>query len=208
MRTLWCTLILGCRNLGFAFAERDAHPTVHTHSGLRKPRFCIRRTRCEPYRAQSFWVAETSVLHTQNEMRTLWCTLMLGCRNLGFAFAERDANPMVHTHSGLPKPRFCIRRTRCEPYVMLGCPNVSFAFSKRDANPAPKLRQAGVGGGRCRHATRGLSACACARSGKCKGALAPLSRAQPALPHPARPRGFVPNAGVPQPPKPLSLIHI
>jgi hypothetical protein len=137
MRTLWSTLTLGCRNLGFAFAERDANPMVHTHSGLPKPRFCIARTRCEPSGAHSFWVAETYVLHSQNEMRTLWCTRILGSRNLGFAFSERDANPMVHTHSGLLKPRFYsqseMRTLWCT--LMLGCRNLGFASAERDANP-------------------------------------------------------------------------
>ena len=159
MRTLWCTLILGWRNLGFAFPERDANPMVyirsgsakrkfcvperdanpmvHTHSGLAKLKFCVPRTRCEPYGAHSFWVGETYVLRSQNEIRSLWCKLVLAWRNLGFAFPERDANPMVHTHSGLAKPSFCVPRTGCEPmvHIILGWRNKSFAFPERVANP-------------------------------------------------------------------------
>ena len=139
MRTLRCAIILGWRHLGFAFPERDANPVVHTYSGLAKPGFRIPRTRCEPYGAYSFWVGDTlvlysekemrtmlcalilgfakpMVLHSQNELRTLWCILILGWRNLSLGFPGRDANRMVHSHSGLAKPRFCIPRTRCEPY--------------------------------------------------------------------------------------------
>jgi hypothetical protein len=116
MRTLWCTLILGSRSLRYALPERDANPMVHTQFGLAKPWFCILRTRCEAYGAHSVWVGETWVLHSQNEMRTLWCTLILGSRNLSFGHPERDANPTVHTHSGLAKPWFCNLRTRCGPY--------------------------------------------------------------------------------------------
>ena len=82
------------------------------------------------------------------------------CRNLGFACLERDANPIVHTHCGLAKPRFCFPRTRFEPYgahsfwvgetlvlhseierrtvwgtLLLGWRNLSFAFPERDASP-------------------------------------------------------------------------
>jgi hypothetical protein len=88
----------------------------HTQSGLAIPKFCIPRTRCEPYAAYSFWVAEAQVLHSQNAMRAVRCTFILGRRNLGMAFSERDASPMVHTHSGLAKLRFCMPRTRREPY--------------------------------------------------------------------------------------------
>ena len=98
------------------FTDRDANPMVQCHSEFAKLKFCIPRTRCEPYGAHPFWVGETKVLHSQNGMRTLWCTVILGWRNLSFAFPERDANPMVHIHSGLAKPRFCTPRTRCEPY--------------------------------------------------------------------------------------------
>ena len=93
---VWCTLILAWRNLSFTFPERDANPMVHTHSGLAECGFCIPRTRCEPYGAYSFWVGETLVLHSENDMRTMLCALILGLRNLWF----------------------CIPRTRCEPY---GC---------------------------------------------------------------------------------------
>ena len=103
------------RNLRFGFPE-DASPLLRTHSGFAEPRFCIPSRRCEPYGAHSFWVCETSVSHSQNEMRTLWCTFILGCRRLGFAFPERDANPMVHIHSGLRNLGFCIPRTPCEHY--------------------------------------------------------------------------------------------
>ena len=161
MRTLWCIPILGWPNLRFALPERDANHIVRTHSGFATPRFCIPRTRCEPCGAYLFWVGETwvshsqnemrtlwcililgwryfsfvfrerdanhvvrnnsgfakpMVLHSQNEMRTLWCILILGWRNLSLGFPGRDANRMVHSHSGLAKPRFCIPRTRCEPY--------------------------------------------------------------------------------------------
>ena len=121
MRTLWCTSILGRRNPGSAFSERDSNPMVHTQSELAKPRFCIPRARCEPYGAQSLWVGETSVLHSQNEIRTLWPILILGWQNLGFALPERDANHVVRTHSGLAKPRFCIPGTRCEPHGAHSC---------------------------------------------------------------------------------------
>jgi hypothetical protein len=139
MRTLWCIPILGWPNLRFALPERDANHIVRTQSGFATPRFCIPRTRCEPCGAHLFWVGETWVSHSQNEMRTLWCILILGwryfsfvfregdanhvvrtnsrfCETYGFAFPERAANPMVHTHSGLAKPKFGIPRTRCEPY--------------------------------------------------------------------------------------------
>ena len=138
MRTRWCTLILGWRNHGFAFPERDANRMDRTHSGLAKSKFCIPKTRCEPCGAHSFWVGDTKDLHSQDEMRTPRCTLTLGWRNVGFAFPEGDANLMVHAHSGLAthrfcmhkryakpmlytqssfaKPRFRIPRTRCEPY--------------------------------------------------------------------------------------------
>ena len=99
MRTLWCKLILGRRDLGYAFPERDANIMVHTHSGLAKPNFSTPRIRREPYGAQSFWVGETSVLRAQNEMRTLWYTLILGWRKSDFALPERDANPLAHPRS-------------------------------------------------------------------------------------------------------------
>ena len=99
-----------------AFPDRDANPLVQTQLGLAKPKFGIPRARCESYGAHLLWVCETWVLQSQNEMRTLWCTLILGLRNLGFAVPERDANPMVHIHSALAKPRFCSHRTRCDPY--------------------------------------------------------------------------------------------
>ena len=67
---------------------------MHIHSGLAKSKF----------------------LHAQSEMRTLWIALILGWRNLGLAFPERDANPMVHTRAGLAKPSFCIPGTKYEPY--------------------------------------------------------------------------------------------
>ena len=87
-----CTIILGRRNPGFALPMREANRIVHIHSGWSKPRLCIPRTRCEPYGANSFWVVETLVLHSQNEMRSILCILILGGRNLGFAFPERDAS--------------------------------------------------------------------------------------------------------------------
>ena len=131
MRTLWPIVILGWPNVGCALPERDANHVVPTHARLAKPMFCIPGARCEPYGAHSFWVGETSVLHSQNEMRTrwctlhswlakprvlqsqneirtLWCTFILGWRSLRFAFPGRDANPMVHTRSGLAKPTCCI----------------------------------------------------------------------------------------------------
>ena len=135
MRTLWRTLILGWRNLGFAFSERDANPMVQIHFGKAKPRLCIPRTRYEPRGAHSLWVGETYVAHAPNERQTpwrtpslgwrylsfafperdtVWCTLILGWPYLGCALPRRDANHMVHTHSRLPKPRFRIPRTRCE----------------------------------------------------------------------------------------------
>jgi hypothetical protein len=64
----------------------------------------------------SFWVADTMVLQSQNEAQSLWSILSLGWRNLGSAFPERHAKPMVRIHSGLAKPRFCIPRTTCEAY--------------------------------------------------------------------------------------------
>ena len=97
------------------FPEPDANHMVQTHSGLAKPRFSNFKTRREPYGTHSVWVGESPALHSQNEMRTLWRTLILGCRTLGFAFSERDANPMVHIHFGKAKPRLCIPRTRYEP---------------------------------------------------------------------------------------------
>ena len=135
MRILWCTLLLNWRNLGSAFSKRDANRMARTHSGLAKPGFRIPRTRCEPYGEHSFWVCE------------------------GFAFPERDANPMVNTHSGFAKPRACIPKTKCERCVKhssLGWRKLGFAFPKRNAAPPANLRQAGLGAGRCRHATRGL----------------------------------------------------
>ena len=89
---------------------------VQAHPGLAKPTFCIPRTTREALGAHSFLLVGTQVLHSQNEMRIVGCTFMLVWRNLGFAFPERSANPLVHTHSGLAKPRFCIPRTRFEPY--------------------------------------------------------------------------------------------
>ena len=102
MRSSWCTMVLGCRNLGFVIPERnasvmvhtqsglpkhrsrippgrDANPMVQTHFELAKRRFCNPRTKCEPYGAHSFWAVETQASQSQNEMRTLWCTLILGC---------------------------------------------------------------------------------------------------------------------------------
>jgi hypothetical protein len=92
MRTLWCTIILGWRNLSFALPEREANPMVHAHAELRN-----------------------LGLQSQNEMRTLWCTRILGCRNLSFAFRERDANTIRRTHCGVRKSTVCMPRTRCEP---------------------------------------------------------------------------------------------
>ena len=90
---------------------------AQTHCGLAKPWFCIRRTRCEPHGARTVWVGEAEVLHSENGMRTLWCTrLILRWRNLGFAVLNRDANPMVSTHSGLATLRFCPPRARGGPY--------------------------------------------------------------------------------------------
>ena len=66
---------LACRNLSFLFSERGA-----------------------AYGRHSFWVAETYVLHSQNEGRSLWSIFILGCGNLGFPFPERRAKPMVHIH--------------------------------------------------------------------------------------------------------------
>jgi hypothetical protein len=88
---------------------------VHIHSRLAEPRFRIPRTRGDPYGAHSFSAGGTYVSHSQNERRALLCTLILGWRNLGFAFPEREANHMVHTHSGVAKPRFRIRRKKGEP---------------------------------------------------------------------------------------------
>jgi hypothetical protein len=86
-RTKCDAYTLSWRNLGFAFAERDAKPMVHTHSGFAKLTFRIARTRCEmvhtpsglakpslrirseAYGPHSFWVGEPYVLHSQNEMR-------------------------------------------------------------------------------------------------------------------------------------------
>ena len=115
MQALWCTLILAWRHLRFAFPERDANPMLHTHSWLATPRFCIPRTRCEPYGS----------------------TIILGRRNLGFAFPERDASHVVHTHPVLAKLKFCIPRTRGEPSCALfvvGSRQLLFAVSERQAN--------------------------------------------------------------------------
>jgi hypothetical protein len=98
------------------FPERHANLMVHTHSGFAKTKFFAPRATCEPYGAHSFWVGETQVFHSQNEMRILRCTLFLVWRNLVAAFPERDANPMVHSRARLAKHKFCIPRTACEPY--------------------------------------------------------------------------------------------
>ena len=97
IRTFWCKLNLGCRNLGFAYrsemlwvrehevldSQREMRICIsRAHSAVQKTRFSIRRTRCEPSGENSVWVAETEVLHTQNEMCTIWCRLIRGCRNL------------------------------------------------------------------------------------------------------------------------------
>ena len=95
---------------------RDANPMVHAHCGLARPDVCIPTTTCEHSGGHSFWVREATVLHSQNEMRTLWCTLVLCCRNLIFAFPERDAKRMVQNPSGLAKPKFPIPRKTCEFY--------------------------------------------------------------------------------------------
>jgi hypothetical protein len=128
MRIRWCTLILGYRNLGFAFSERE----------------------CEPYGAHSFWEGETYVVHSQNEIRTPWCTLILGWRNLRRACPEREANPMVHAHCGLAIPKFAFpeRDTVWRTFI-LGWPYLSCALPGRDANhmvhthsrlPKPRFR--------------------------------------------------------------------
>ena len=139
MRPLWCTLILGWRNLGVAFPERDASPLAHTQSGLAKPRLRIPRTRGEPYDARSIGVGETEVLHSQSERRTLCCTLILGWRNLGFAFPERDASLMAHAHSRLAQLAVRIPRTRSKPYgahtIWVIASLTFLAFPDRDASP-------------------------------------------------------------------------
>jgi hypothetical protein len=161
MRTPWRTVILGCRNLGFAFPERDAIPLAHTHSALPKPMFCTPSTRWESFGAHSFWAGETYVLISERHANPMGCTLVLGWINLVFAFPTRDANPMSQTHSVSPKLEFCqrratvgpygthsfwvsekpriwITRTRCQPYgahsSWVGRAQ-GFAFSNRDANP-------------------------------------------------------------------------
>ena len=73
MRTFWRILFLGWRNLGFAMPERDAHPMVHIHSEFAKLKYCIPRTRCEPYGAHSFWMPEK-------------CSCVASVRRLGAAF--------------------------------------------------------------------------------------------------------------------------
>ena len=160
MRTPVCTLSLGWRNLGFAFPERNANPMVHTHAGLAKPRFCMPRTRCEPcgahpfldgepkfcmqrtrggpYGTHSFCVGEINVLQSQNERRTIWCTLSLACRNLRFAFPERDANRVVHTHSGFAKSRFLYSEIETRTLwctLILSSRQSGLEFPERDANP-------------------------------------------------------------------------
>ena len=161
MRTLWCTLILGWRNVGIACPERDANPMLHTQSGLAEPRLCTPRTRGGPYDAHSFWVGETEVLQPQSERRTLCCTLILRWRNLGFAVPERDSSPMAHAHSGLAQLALRTPRTRSEldgahtiwvgePYFVLHSQNEmralcctlilrwanrSVAFPERNASP-------------------------------------------------------------------------
>ena len=136
MRTALCTLILAWRNSGFAFPERDANHMAHTHSGLVKLKFCIPRTRCEPYGARSLWVGEAWVWHSQNEMRTLWNALSPGSRNLGVACPARDANPMAHTHSRFAKPKCCIPRARCAPdgTHSSGLAEAMFCIPERDAS--------------------------------------------------------------------------
>ena len=82
---------------------------------LAKARFCIPRTRCKPHCAHSFSVGETNVLHSQNEMRTLWCTLILCWRNLGF-HSQNEIRTLWRT-------------------LILGKGNLAFALPERDAIP-------------------------------------------------------------------------
>ena len=107
----------GLRNLCFTFPERRAKPRVDIHSGLLKPRFPIPRTKIEAYGPHSFWGAETYVLHSQNEVRSLWSTFILGCGNLGFLFPERGATP------------------RARSTFIRSCGNVCFMFPERNAKP-------------------------------------------------------------------------
>ena len=87
---------------------------VHTLSGLQKLKFSVLRTRCEAYGRHSFWVAETYVLHSQDEVRSLWSMFILSCGNLSLLFPERNAKPTVDIHSGLRKPTFYILITMCK----------------------------------------------------------------------------------------------
>ena len=121
IQTLWRTLILGWLNLSFASPERDANPMTHISAGLAKPRFCIPRTRCEPYGAHSFWVGETSVLHSQNEMRTLWPILILGLARLKFGIPSTRCEPYGAYSFRLARLKLGIPTTRCEPYGAYSC---------------------------------------------------------------------------------------
>jgi hypothetical protein len=111
---------------------------VHTLSGLQKLKFSVLRTRCEAYGRHSFWVAETYVLHSQNEVRSLWSIFILGCGNLSFPFPERRAKPMVHIHSELRKRMLYVPRTKCEAYgraFILGCGRLGCPVPERSAKP-------------------------------------------------------------------------
>ena len=104
------------RRLGSEFPERDARHMMHIHSGLAQPRFGLPRTRGEPYVSRRFWVGETEALRSQNENRAPRRTLLLGWRTFVFAVPKRDASHTAHTQCRLAKSKFCIPRTRCEPY--------------------------------------------------------------------------------------------
>ena len=85
MRILLCTIILGWRHLGFVFPEREARSFMHTHSGLASLGFCTPR--------HSFWVGQTEVFNSQNELQTIWCRLLLGRRRHGLCIPSTRGEP-------------------------------------------------------------------------------------------------------------------
>ena len=107
------------------------------HSELRKPMFSIPRTTCEACGPHSFWVWETYVLHSQNEVRSLGSTFILGCGNLSCPFPERAAKPMVHVHSKFRELMFTFPERGAEPMVDIhsGLRKPRLAIPERGAKP-------------------------------------------------------------------------